>query len=108
MSAIACYQQLPQDSTMRKVAVLKCTPAQSVRNALIGLIDAARCAGNREASMASSITDIAARTRTIGSNGLTPNKRERNRCEAAIAPSNPRQQPTAASLAADAKIIRRI
>src|SRR5215472_15556683 len=48
--------------------------SQSVRRAAIGFFEAARAAGSREATNASTITKTAATESTSGSNGLTANK----------------------------------
>ena len=74
----------------------------------MGLMEAARCAGSNEATKASISTETAASASTNGSKGLTPNKNEFSRCEAAAAPSNPKMQPAIASLAAEEKTRRRI
>jgi hypothetical protein len=69
----------------------------SPRNATIGSVLAARLAGNAEAVSASTSIATAESVSTTGSNGLTPNKKERNRRDAAMAPIKPKTQPTAAS-----------
>jgi len=67
-------------------------------------MQAARCAGSNDAIKASISTNAAARVRTSGSKGLTPNRNDCSRCDAAVAHTSPRAQPTAASLAAEVKI----
>jgi len=74
----------------------------------MGSTEAARRAGSKEATKASMRTKTAASVSTSGSNGLTPNKNESNRCETAEAPSNPTAQPMIASFAAEVRTSGRI
>src|SRR5271154_2389306 len=82
--------------------------SQSVRKACMGSTDAARRAGSKEAAKDSTSTKTAPSVSTSGSRGLTPNRNERIRCDAAEAPSNPSAQPTTASLSAEVKTSAKI
>src|SRR5215471_14837901 len=55
----------------------------------------ARLAGSAEAASASSSIAMAESASTPGSNGLTSNRKERSKRDAATAPSKPKPQPTA-------------
>src|SRR5215467_1216256 len=78
----------------------------SPRSASIGSVLDARLAGSTEAARAIISIVMAESTRTRGSNGLTSNRKERSKRDAATAPSNPRPQPVAASLAPELRMNR--
>src|SRR5207253_7402136 len=76
----------------------------SPRKASMGSVLDARLAGSAEAASASSSIAMAESASTPGSNGLTSNKKERSKRDAAKAPSKPKPQPTAASLAPELRM----
>src|SRR5205823_8177549 len=76
----------------------------SPRKASIGSVLDARLAGSAEAASANSSIAMAESASTPGSNGLTSNKKERSKRDAAKAPSKPSPQPTAASLAPELRM----
>src|SRR5207244_3189140 len=78
----------------------------SPRKASMGSVLDARLAGSAEAASASSSIAMAESASTPGSNGLTSNRKERSKRDAATAPSKPKPQPTAASLAPELKMTR--
>ena len=78
----------------------------SPRRASMGSVLDARLAGSAEAASASSSIAMAESASTPGSNGLTSNRKERSRREAATAPAKPNPQPTDASLAPELRINR--
>lgn len=80
----------------------------SPRNDCIGSMEAARCAGIAEAARVSKKTAITARISTGPSNGLTPNRKERRRPEAAVAAAKPITQPMMASFVPETGIKRMI
>src|SRR6266496_2985918 len=76
----------------------------SPRKASMGSVLVARLAGSAEAASASSSIAMAESASTPGSNGLISNRKERNKRDAATAPSKPKPQPTAASLAPELRM----
>jgi hypothetical protein len=78
----------------------------SPRKASMGSVLDARLAGSAEAANASSSIAMAESTSTPGSNGLTSKRKERSKRDAAKAPSKPKPQPTAASLAPELRMNR--
>ena len=78
----------------------------SPRRASMGSVLDARLAGSAEAASASSTIAMAESASTPGSNGLTSNRKERSKRDAATAPSKPNPQPTAASLAPELRMNR--
>src|SRR3954447_11814111 len=76
----------------------------SPRRASMGSVLEARLAGSAEAASASSSIATTESASTAGSNGLTSNRKERSKRDAATAPSKPNPQPTAASLAPELRI----
>jgi hypothetical protein len=71
-------------------------------------MDAARAAGSSAATTANTTTKSAASDNTRGSKGLTANKSESSKWEAAALTINPIAQPARANLAADKKINHKI
>src|SRR6516162_8602362 len=78
----------------------------SPRRATMGSVLDALMAGSAEAASASSSIVVAESASTPGSNGLTSNKKERSKRDAAAAPSTPNAQPIAASLALELRMNR--
>ena len=76
----------------------------SPRKASMGSVLEARLAGSAEAASASSSIAMAESASTPGSNGLTSNNKERSKRDTAKAPSKPKPQPTAASLAPELRM----
>ena len=69
-------------------------------------MEAARSAGNNEASDAMISTKTGAKTSAKGSKGLVPKRKEPTNRETAATPARPTAQPTIATLAADANTRR--
>src|SRR5216683_5467841 len=90
----------------RGVCRISSASSYSPRKASMGSVLVARLAGSAEAASASSSIAMAESASTPGSNGLTSNRKERSKRDAATAPSKPKLQPTAASLAPELRMTR--
>src|SRR5712664_584842 len=82
----------------RGVCRISSASSYSPRKASIGSVLDARLAGSAEAASASSSIAMAESASTPGSNGLTSNRKERSKRDAATATNKPNTQPTDANL----------